>query len=101
MAACAGGGQHDNQHSIAPAGASSLAATTPGAAAALSATPEVTVDDPVYDAIEQPARRRKRRPAAHEPPDALLQQLSHAEDNALLDWLQTPPTTLAMKEGRE
>jgi hypothetical protein len=37
----------------------------------------------------------------HEPPDALLQQLSHAEDNALLVWLKTPPTTLAMKEGRE
>jgi hypothetical protein len=76
--------------------ASIPAAMTRGAAVALSATPEVTVDDPVIGR-HRAARQVTQAPSGLRPPDAL----SHAEDNALLDWLQTPPTTLAMKEGRE
>jgi hypothetical protein len=52
-------------------------------------------DDPVFAAIERHRQAAQTLSAAHEPPDALLEQLSAAEEDAFLTWLTTPPTTLA------
>jgi hypothetical protein len=52
-------------------------------------------DDPVFAAIERHHQAAQALSAAHEPPDALLEQLSAAEEDAFVAWLTTPPTTMA------
>jgi hypothetical protein len=74
------------------------AAMTPGAAGALAGLPtapaDASADDPVFAAIEQHREALQALAALHEPPDALLTQLSRAGVHAFLAWLTTPPTTL-------
>jgi hypothetical protein len=55
----------------------------------------MTDDDPMFAAIERHRTAMQALAAAHEPPDALIEQLSGAEQDALLAWLTTPPTTMA------
>jgi hypothetical protein len=52
-------------------------------------------DDPVFAAIERHREAAQAVAAAHEPPEAILDELSRTEENALLAWLTTQPTTLA------
>jgi hypothetical protein len=51
--------------------------------------------DPVLAAIERHRKAAQALSAAHEPPDALLNQLCGAEQDAFLVWLTTPPSTIA------
>jgi hypothetical protein len=51
--------------------------------------------DPTFAAIERHREAAQALSAAHDPPEALLDELSRTEENALLAWLTTPPTTLA------
>jgi hypothetical protein len=55
----------------------------------------MTDDDPVFTAIERHRKAMQALAAAHEPPDALIDQLSSTEQDAFLAWLTTPPTTMA------
>jgi hypothetical protein len=56
--------------------------------------PHFTTTDPVFDAIARHRQAMQAVLSAHEPPDALVAQLSRAEVDAFLTWLTTPPTTL-------
>jgi hypothetical protein len=52
-------------------------------------------DDPVFAAIERHHQAAQALSAVHKPPDALLEHLSAAEEDAFFAWLTTPPTTMA------
>jgi len=72
------------------------AAMIPASAQANGAhAPHSATTDPVFAAIKKHRQAAQALSTAHEPPDALLAQLSSAEVDALLTWLTTPPTTLA------
>jgi hypothetical protein len=68
------------------------AAMMPAAAQAIST---YVTDDPVFAAIARHRQAMQAVLSAHEPPEAILTQLSRAEVDAFLTWLTTPPTTLA------
>jgi hypothetical protein len=70
-----------------------LLASVPTGALAFPATAEASADDPVFAAIEKHRQAMQALSAAHEPSDALLHELSRAEDDALLATLTTQPTT--------
>jgi hypothetical protein len=57
--------------------------------------PVASAADPVFIAIEQHRQAARALSAAYQMPDALLDQLQRAEEDALLAWLTAAPITMA------
>jgi hypothetical protein len=57
--------------------------------------PVASAADPVFIAIEQHRQAARVLSAAYQMPDALLEQLQRAEEDALLAWLTAAPIAMA------